>query len=226
MNQEQYSSITIKDIISNEEIKTYIKKGNEYLGEMGFTEHGFAHAKIASDTASHILKELGYDEDMVNLASIAGYMHDIGNIVNRVNHAHSGGIMAFNILRSLNMCPEYISIIASAIGNHDEHTAEPVNPVAAALIIADKSDVRRTRVRNTKSIMSDIHDRVNYAVVKSSLNLNTEDKTIELNLSIDTEICPVMEYFEIFLTRMTLCRKAALYLNLNFELVINNSRLL
>ena len=218
--------LTFKDIKNNPQIKTYIKKADEALEALGFTEHSAAHVTKCAETASSILKELGYDERVCELAKIAGYMHDIGNIVNRIDHAQSGAIMAFRILDKLEMDSEEIATIVSAIGNHDESTAAPINAVAAALILADKSDVRRSRVRNTEIATFDIHDRVNYAVVKSNLHFADEMTAIELDLEIDTEIASVVSYFEIFLNRMLLCKRAAEFLKLRFVLNINGMNLL
>ena len=177
-------------------------------------------------TAAQLLRDLGYDERHIELAKIAGFMHDIGNVINRVDHAQSGAVMAFRILDKMGMEPDDVAVVITAIGNHDEHTAYPVNAVAAALILADKSDVRRSRVRNRDTINFDIHDRVNYAVEHSDLILDTQAKTLTLSITIDTEICAVMDYFEIFLSRMLLCRKAAEYFSLKFQLVINGSKVL
>lgn len=223
---EKYSHVTLDDILHNEEIHAYIENGNENLGVIGFTEHGFAHAKRSSNYASYILQTLDYDARTCELAAIAGYMHDIGNVVNRSNHAQSGALMAFDILNRLHMPPDEVALIVAAIGNHDEGTANAVNPIAAALILSDKGDVRRTRVRDRETVHADIHDRVNYAVERASTEVDEEKKTVTLNITIDTEICPVMEYFEIFMTRMVLCRQAAKYLGLQFELIINDTRLL
>jgi len=223
---EEYLLITPEDIYTNKEIHAYIEAGNHSLGAMGFTEHGFAHAKRSSNYARDILVSLGYPERTCQLAAIAGYMHDIGNVINRADHAHSGALMAFTILHKLNMPPDEIALICSAIGHHDEKTAFPVNELAAALIISDKSDVRRTRVRKDAILDSDIHDRVNYAVENAKLNIDAEKKVCIFNIAIANEICPVMEYFEIFLDRMVLCRKAAQFLGIQFELIINNTRLL
>lgn len=218
--------ITFDDIKHNEEIRTYIQTSNDVLGQVGITEHGFAHCTMTSETAGNILQTLGYDEHLCELAKIAGFIHDIGNIINRQGHAQSGGLMAFTLLSKLNMPAEDIAQIVTAIGHHDEKTAIPVSPIAAALILADKSDVRRSRVRKTAVISEDIHDRVNYAVEKAKLEVHPEEKNIVLSITIDTNICPVMEYFEIFLQRMVLCRTAAKFLDLTFELIINNTRLL
>lgn len=226
MENSKQKQVTFEDIENNEEINEYITKGNEYLGVMNYTEHGFAHLKRSAVYARRILEDLGYDERTCELAAIAGYMHDIGNVVNRVDHAQSGAIMAFQILTRMGMPPSEISQIIAAIGNHDEGTATAVNPIAAALILADKSDVRRTRVRNKETVAIDIHDRVNYAVEHSSIEVNKEQKVALLKLTIDTTICPVIEYFEIFLTRMVLCRKAADFLGLTFQIVVNDSRIL
>lgn len=219
--------ITFKDIKNNKDINTYIAKADETMEAMGYTEHSFAHVTKSAVLAAELLAELGYPERTVELARIAGYMHDIGNVVNRQGHAHSGGIMAFRLLDRLGMEAEEIAVIVTAIGHHDESSAVPVNPIAAALILADKSDVRESRVRNRGNIDGfDIHDRVNHAVKKSGLKLNKEEKTVSLHLDIDTEFSSVMDYFEIFLGRMKLCRQAAEFLGLRFELVANGVRML
>jgi len=218
--------ITYQDVVQNETVKTYIRKADETLNALGYTEHSFAHVGIVAKEAGRVLEVLGYSEREQELARIAGYLHDIGNIVNRVDHAQSGAVMAFRILDNLEMAPEEIATIIAAIGNHDEKTAFPVNPVAAALILADKTDVRRSRVRSKDTIAFDIHDRVNYSVVKAENVIGTEKKEWELHLTIDTEICSVMDYFEIFLERMMLCRKAAEALGLRFRLIVNSQNLL
>lgn len=223
---EQYSRVTLDEILKNEEINAYIQNGNDNLGAIGYTEHGFAHAKRSSNYASYILRSLDYEDRTCELAAIAGYMHDIGNVVNRVAHAQSGALMAFQILNRLHMAPQEVALVVAAIGNHDEGTAAAVNPIAAALILSDKGDVRRTRVRNKETVGADIHDRVNYAVERAETAIDAERKTATLDLTIDTQICPVMEYFEIFMTRMVLCRQAAEFLGLQFELIINETRLL
>ena len=223
---ETYRTVTFEEIWKSEEVNAYIKNGNDNLGVIGFTEHGLAHAKRSSDVARQILQSLGYDARTCELAAIAGYMHDIGNVVNRSDHAQSGALMAFTILNKLQMDPAEIALVVAAIGNHDEGTAVAVNPIAAALILSDKSDVRRSRVRDKGTVAADIHDRVNYAVERSAMEIDPENRTAVLNIVIDTTICPVMEYFEIFLTRMVLCRQAAQFLNLQFELIINDTRLL
>lgn len=223
---ETYRTVTFEEIWKSEEVNAYIKNGNDNLGVIGFTEHGLAHAKRSSDVARQILQSLGYDARTCELAAIAGYMHDIGNVVNRSDHAQSGALMAFTILNKLQMDPAEIALVVAAIGNHDEGTAAAVNPIAAALILSDKSDVRRSRVRDKGTVVADIHDRVNYAVERSAMEIDPENRTAVLNIVIDTTICPVMEYFEIFLTRMVLCRQAAQFLNLQFELIINDTRLL
>ena len=223
---ETYRTVTFEEIWKSEEVNAYIKNGNDNLGVIGFTEHGLAHAKRSSDVARQILQSLGYDARTCELAAIAGYMHDIGNVVNRSDHAQSGALMAFTILNKLQMDPAEIALVVAAIGNHDEGTAAAVNPIAAALILSDKRDVRRSRVRDKGTVAADIHDRVNYAVERSAMEIDPENRTAVLNIVIDTTICPVMEYFEIFLTRMVLCRQAAQFLNLQFELIINDTRLL
>lgn len=221
-----YRLVTPEEIFKNEDVHAYIRTGNENLGAIGLTEHGFAHAKRSSNYARDILKQLEYPDRTCELAAIAGYMHDIGNVINRSDHAHSGAMMAFQILNKLNMNPIEIAQICAAIGHHDEKTAFPVNEIAAALILSDKTDVRRTRVRQDAVIDIDIHDRVNYAVEKASFNIDAAQKICIFDITIATDICPVMEYFEIFLERMVLCRKAAQYFDLQFELVINHTRLL
>lgn len=218
--------ITIDDIIHNDAIRTYIKKADESLIALGYTEHSFAHVGKVANTAKNIMLTLGYTEREAELAQIAGYLHDIGNIVNRIDHAQSGAVMAFRILDNLGADPGDIATIITAIGNHDENTAFPVNPVSAALILADKSDVRYTRVRNNDISAFDIHDRVNYSVKESELSISDDRSYIELKMKIDTSLCAVMDYFEIFLNRMILCRKAAETLGMQFRLVINDQRLI
>ena len=218
--------LTFEEVKSNEKIKTFIKKADDTLAALGFTEHSFAHVMRVSDIAGNILQDLGYSDHEVELAKIAGYMHDIGNMVNRVEHSQSGGVMAFYLLNEMGMKTEDLCEIVAAIGNHDEGTGVPVSPVAAALILADKSDVRRSRVRNTDKSTFDIHDRVNYSVERSALKISTAEKTVTLRLSIDTAYGSVMDYFEIFLNRMLLCRKAAEKLGVPFLLGINGQRLI
>lgn len=218
--------VTLNDVKNNIEIKTYMEQGNVYLGSMGFTEHSTRHASIVSKIASDILKNLGYSEREVELAAIAGFLHDIGNVVSRHDHGQTGAILSMRILKDMGMEFNEIALIASAIGNHEEEYGQPVNNIAAALIIADKSDVHRGRVRNKEFATFDIHDRVNYAAEKSEIHVLKDEKAIQLNIKINTEICPVMEYFEIFLVRMMMCRKAAAFLNTKFQLVINDARLL
>lgn len=217
--------ITYDDLKQNEAIKTYIQKADESLIALGYTEHSFAHVTKVAELAGHILLTLGYEEREAQLAKMAGYLHDIGNVVNRVEHAQSGAVMAFRILDNMNADPEDIATIITAIGNHDESTAYPVNAVAAALILADKTDVRYTRVRNQDFASFDIHDRVNFSVKESVVDV-VKDSHIELKLTIETKMCTVMDYFEIFLNRMILCRKAAEKLGLEFRLNINGQRLL
>lgn len=218
--------ITIEEVKADKAIHTYIEKEDEALIALGFTEHSFTHVGKVSKTAKDILLKLGYTERDAELAEIAGYLHDIGNIVNRTDHAQSGAIMAFRILDNMGASADDIATIITAIGNHDEGTAVPVNPITAALILADKTDVRASRVRNTDIKSFDIHDRVNYSVKRADLDISTEKKEIELKLQIDTDFCSVMDYFEIFLGRMILCRKAAEKLGLRFRLSVNGQILL
>ena len=208
------------------EIISYVEAANNVLGEIGYTEHGMAHVVKTGEDASRILKALGYGERECELAKIAGLMHDIGNMINRCDHAQSGAFLAFELLRARNFPVDEVIKITTAIGHHDEKTAAPVTPIAAALILADKSDVRTSRVRNKNTVHDDIHDRVNYAVFSSKLEVDNENKKILLTLTIDTLVCPVMEYFEIFLDRMVLCKKSAEFLGCDFELIINDTRLL
>lgn len=218
--------VTFEMIRANEEIRTYIAKGNANLGVLGFTEHAHGHAMKAADTAGMILHELGYTPREIELARIAGFMHDIGNCINRTDHAHSGGVMAMQILRSMGMEPGEIAVIAAAIGNHDEKTGTAVDAVSAALILADKTDVRRSRVRGRDRSRFDIHDRVNYAAVSSQLHVNSEKKEIILNIELDDTICSVMDYFEIFIERMVMCRRAAEMLGCTFRMNTNGVKVL
>ena len=216
--------VTFKDVKNSPDIRAYISKADESLLALGYTEHSFAHVTKVAEAAAEILHTLGHSEHEIELVKIAGYLHDIGNIVNRIDHAQSGAVMAFRLLDRMNMPPEDIATVVTAIGNHDESTAFPVNSVAAALIIADKTDVRRSRVRNRSVAQFDIHDRVNYSVTHSDVYITKEN--ICLELTIEQEYCTVLEYFEIFLTRMLLCRKASEALGVDFSLVINGQRMM
>jgi putative nucleotidyltransferase with HDIG domain len=218
--------LTYEKVTRNEAIRTYIMRADESLLALGFTEHSFAHVVHVAETAGYILETLGYDERTVELAKIAGYLHDIGNLVNRSEHSQSGAVMAWSILNDMGCRSDEIATIVTAIGNHDEGTGVPVNAVAAALILADKADVRRSRVRNTDISKFDIHDRVNYSVKKSQLKINEEHTIVKLKLSVDTQFGSVMDYFEIFMARMILCRKAAEKLGLQFKLIINEQQLI
>ena len=218
--------LTFEEVKNNATIRTYIQRADESLIALGFTEHSFAHVTVVAEGAAYILETLGYPERTVEVAKIAGFLHDIGNLVNRVDHSQSGAVMAFRILDNLDCDPAEIATIVTAIGNHDEGTGLPVNAVAAALILADKSDVRRSRVRNTDMASFDIHDRVNYSVRKSKLKINEEHTLIKLKLSVDTAYGSIMDYFEIFMQRMILCRKAAEKLGLQFKLMINEQQLI
>lgn len=221
MTEPHTARVTPAQIKQDETIRTYIEKADDSLNALGFTEHSYAHVTRAAHFAEKLLHELGYSERTCELAWIAGYMHDIGNMMNRIDHAQSGAVMAFTLLTQMGMPPAEIATVCTAIGNHDESTAFPVNAVAAALIIADKTDVRRSRVRNAELTSFDIHDRVNYAVEKASTTLSDDKSAVVLDLSIDTAISPIMDYFEIFMERMLLCRRAAEKLQLSFRLVIN-----
>ena len=218
--------LTYDQIKKSEAIKTYIIRADESLGALGFTEHSFAHVMHVAETAGYILQTMGFNQRTVELAKIAGYLHDIGNLVNRKDHSQSGAVMAWSILNDMGCDPAEVATIVTAIGNHDEGTGVPVNAVAAAMILAEKADVRRSRVRNRDLATFDIHDRVNYSVTKSTLQINEDKTLVKLELSVDTQFGSVMEYFEIFMQRMLLCRKAAEKLGLQFKLVINQQQLL
>ena len=213
--------VTYDSIKNDPAIREYIKSADESLLALGYTEHSFAHVGMVTSRVEYILSSLDFNKKDIELAKIAAYMHDIGNLVNRIGHSQSGALMAFKILDGKGMPPADIAAVVNAIGNHDEGTGVPLNPISAALIISDKSDVRRSRVRNCETCDPDIHDRVNYSVTASDLTVNKDNKTITLALSIDTKHSSIVEYFEIFLERMLLCKKAAEALGLSFKLVIN-----
>ena len=217
---------TFEEVRKNEAINKYITCADESLKALGYTEHSFAHVGKVANVAKYILKTLGYSKHDIELVQIAAHLHDIGNLVNRVEHSQSGAVMAFRILDHMGMAPEDIATVVTAIGNHDEGTGIAVNPIAAALIIADKTDVRRTRVRNKDTLSFDIHDRVNYSVIESDVKILAEESIIRLNIKIDTRYCSIMDYFEIFLNRMIMCRKAAEAIGLQFKLVINDQQLI
>lgn len=218
--------LTYDKVSKSETIRTYITRADESLAALGFTEHSFSHVIHVARTAGYILKTMGYDDRTVELGKIAGYLHDIGNLVNRKDHSQSGAVMAWSILNDMNCDPAEIATIVTAIGNHDEGTGVPVNPVAAALILADKADVRRSRVRNKDEATFDIHDRVNYSVQQSSMNIDEDKSRVTLELTVDTMYGSVMDYCEIFMGRMILCRKAAQTLGLEFKLIINGQHLI
>lgn len=218
--------ITLKDVIENEEVQAFVNASQKQLRAMGYTEHSHRHIGIVSKRTGEILEKLGYDERTIELGKIAGYLHDIGNCVNRVDHAHSGAILAYNILKEMGMPAEERTEITMAIGNHDEGTGTAVSEISAALILADKSDVHRDRVVNTNISTFDIHDQVNYAVTDAQLKLDEKERKITLNLTIDNEICPVLKYFQIFMDRTMMSKYAAKYLQIWFELIINGTKLL
>lgn len=218
--------LTYKQVTNSEAIKTYITRADESLAALGYTEHSFSHVVHVAEKAGYILSTMGYDDRTVELAKIAGYLHDIGNLVNRKDHSQSGAVMAWSILNDMKCDPGEMATIVTAIGNHDEGTGVPVNAVAAALILADKADVRWTRVRNQDFSTFDIHDRVNYSVKKSSLVISEDKTQVTLELTIDNQFGSVMDYFEIFMGRMLLCRKAAEKLGLKFKLIINDQPLI
>ncbi len=218
--------VTYEMLRQNADVNTYITRADESLAALGFTEHSFPHVCGVADTAENILRTLGYDAHEIELAKIAAYLHDIGNLINRADHSQSGAVMAFRILDHMDMNAEDLATVVTAIGNHDEGVGVPVNAVAAALILADKSDVRRNRVRNRDIATFDIHDRVNYSVEHSQLLVLPEEKAARLELTIDTKFSSVMDFFEIFMKRMLLCRRAAERLGLAFQLMINGQQLI
>lgn len=218
--------VTYEELRKNAEINTYITRADESLSALGFTEHSFPHVCRVAEIAGETLRILGYSAHEIELAKIAAYLHDIGNLVNRVDHSQSGAVMAFRLLDHMDMDAADIATVVTAIGNHDEGTGVPVNAVAAALILADKSDVRRSRVRNRDAAAFDIHDRVNYSVERSALRVDPAEKTARLELTVDTDFGSVMDYFEIFMKRMVLCRRAAERLGLHFQLTINGQQLI
>ena len=218
--------MTYQEIKKNEEVRAYLKKGNDNLGVLGYTDHSEAHCAVVAERAGLILKKLEYPEETIELAKIAGFMHDIGNAVNRSRHAEYGAILANELLEGKDLSLEDRITIMSAIGNHDESTGGATDPVSAALIIADKTDVRRNRVRDKDRAVFDIHDRVNYAVTEAKLKIYKEKKLISLNLQIDESIRTMYEYFDIFLGRMMMCRGAAEILNMKFRLTANGSKVL
>ena len=218
--------ITFEQLKKDEGIRAYIAGADKSLRALGYTDHSFPHVLHVAETAGYILRTLNYPEHDVELVKIAGYLHDIGNLVNRSNHSLTGAVMAFQLMQNMDIEPEDIATVSTAIGNHDEGTGIAVNPIAAALILADKSDVRRSRVRNQDPAKFDIHDRVNFSVMKSMLRINEERTDILLELTVDPQYSSVMDYFEIFMTRMQMCRKAAAVLGLEFRLNINDQQLI
>lgn len=218
--------ITLEDIKANPEVAAYLKKADEHMAAVGYTEHGERHASLTANIAHNIIERLGFPKRDVELVAVAGYLHDIGNVIGRYDHGEVSAMIAHSILKEMGMEPLEVAAIVGAIGNHEEEKGDPVSTVAAGLILADKSDVHRSRVRNPNMITFDIHDRVNYAAKKSFVRVEEKDKTITLELTIDTEISKVMEYFEIFLSRMIMCQRAAKFLGCSFRLMINDVRLL
>ncbi|MCJ7496686.1 MAG: HD domain-containing protein [candidate division Zixibacteria bacterium] len=218
--------ITIEDLKQNEKVKTLVTKADKFLGEIGYTEHGQRHASLSANIAYNIMIRLKKPEKEAHLAAIAAYLHDIGNVINRDYHAQTGALLAYQILLDMGVPYSDVIEVVAAIGNHDERDGQPVSDICASIILADKSDVHSSRVRNLEMIKQDIHDRVNYAAKSSFLRVDEEKKTISLEIKIDTSVSQVMEYFEIFLSRMVVCRRAAEYLKMRFELEINGQRLL
>lgn len=218
--------VYLQDIKNQKLIESFIRQGNKFLGSIGYTEHSFRHVNLVSNIARGILENLGYPARDAELAAIAGYLHDIGNVISRNDHGTTGALIVYPVLVEMGMDPDEMATVLSAIANHEEQYGQPVNTVAAALILADKSDVHRSRVRNRDFATFDIHDRVNYAAEDASVRVDAGRRTVTMELTIDIKICPIMEYFEIFLTRMMLCRRAAIFLNCTFELIINGAKML
>lgn len=223
---EGISPVTLADVRRHPVVAAYIRQADQHLAAIGYTEHGERHCKLVANIAYNVLNRLGHGRREAELAAIAGYTHDVGNVVSREGHAQAGAVIMAGVLHELGMPPEESGVVLGAIGNHEETHGHPVNPVSAALILADKTDVHRTRVRNQDAARFDIHDRVNYAAVRSFLNVDEKARTMTLDLSIERDITSVMEYFEIFLTRMIMCRRAAEFLECQFNLIINGARLL
>jgi metal-dependent HD superfamily phosphatase/phosphodiesterase len=223
---EEASSVTLADVEAHEGVQTFIGLADRYLGELGYTEHGFRHAGLVSKIAYNVLHRLGHDDRMAELGAISGYLHDLGNFVSRTMHSQTGAAITYDLLRDLGMSYGEIGIVLAAVGNHEEEFGKPVNPAGAALIVADKSDVHRSRVRIQDITLFDIHDRVNHAVEHSFLRVDSDARTLTLELTIDTELAGVMEYFEIFLSRMVMCRRAAEFLECQFKIDINGTKLL
>jgi len=218
--------VTYEQVKNNLEVNELIKNAQKQLDVLGYTEHAERHLSLVATRAEYVLRTLGHDERKIEVAKIAGYMHDIGNAVNRVDHAHTGAILAYSLLKDMGMDPYESTEIIMAIGNHDESTGTAVSDISAALILADKSDVHRSRVSKTDRNIFDKHDEVNYAVTNSELIVDTEQRKVILDLKIDTKICPVIDYFEIFMERTRLSKRAAKYLGMWFELTINDTNLL
>lgn len=218
--------ITLKEVRANPEVEAYLKKADEHMAAVGYTEHGKRHASLTANIAYNIMEKLEMPQRGAELAAIAGYLHDIGNLIGRYDHGEGSALLLNSILKDMGMDPNEIATIMGAVGNHEEEKGDPVSDVAAALILADKSDVHHSRVRNPHMISFDIHDRVNYAAKKSFVRVDKKEKTITLEVKIDTEVSKVMEYFEIFLSRMIMCQRAAKFLGCSFRLTINNVRLL
>jgi uncharacterized protein len=216
----------LDQVAGNKLVQTYVALADQFTGELGFTEHGFRHANLVGHIAYNILSRLGYEERLAELASVAGYLHDVGNVVSRQNHPQSSALIAMPLLTEMGLPLEDVGLVVGAIGNHEEELGRPVSPVSAAVNIADKSDVHRSRVRKAGQVVMDIHDRVNFAVRHSFVRVDAEQRTVTLELDIDTNVSDILEYFEIFLTRMMMCRRAAEGLDCKFRMTVNGSSLL
>ncbi len=223
---EEMGTVTLADVKDDHQVKVYLNRADRYLDAIGYTEHGERHADLVAGVAGDLLHILGKEPRLAELARIAGYLHDIGNVINRDSHAQTGAVIAGSILTRLGMETEEVAEVMTAVGNHHEENGDPVSEIGAALILADKSDVHRSRVRNPALVKLDIHDRVNYAAVNSSLNVDKGQRSISMEVTIDTSVAPVMEYFEIFLSRMIISRRAAKYLSCEFEFLINGTKMI
>ncbi len=218
--------VTVKDLEHDDITKTYVEKANDYLNVLGYTSHGLRHVRLASDIARNILLRLGYSEDEAELAAVAAFLHDIGNVCGRDHHEQTGALMAKDVLERLGLQHKYIVEVMLSIGNHEERTGDPVSVTSAATILADKTDVHRSRVQTKDPLDFDIHDKVNYAVTRSFLNVDKDSRTITLELTIDTKVAGIVEYFEIFLDRMKMSQRAARFLKTKFQLDINGTLLM
>ncbi|MCS6804749.1 MAG: HD domain-containing protein [Acidobacteriota bacterium] len=225
LDELMFKPVTMEDVIADRRGVVYVEAADAVMEVIGYTEHGLRHAKRVGKVARQILRELGFNDRLPELAALAGFFHDVGNVINRTDHAHSSALMAMQILTDLGISPKELAIVLSAIGHHDELDGGPVSVVSAAVILADKTDLHRSRVRVMDPTQWDIHDRVNYAATRSALNVDSTQKVITLEIDVDTSIASVMEFFEIFTQRLIMCRTATEFLGCQFRLVANNVEL-